>query len=317
MQGSIPPLFMFGFERSGTTLLSMMVGAHPDIAVPYSATGLWYRYGRNLEKYDNLKTQNALERIVDDLLAEERIQLWDVRLSRHDILEKLKPGSYPSILTSFHEVYANHCGKSFWANIDIATLYEMDLAYRWFPNARFLHIVRDGRDVALSHETYKYGLSTTLECAEKWRNDLWTNLKMGGMLDKNQYMVVRYEDLVLDSETTLTQICQFFGLPYSPAMLEYPTMVKRKVPKDRRSLWPMLDQPPVKSKVYRWKNEMSKSKRIVFEGAARDMLKHLDYETYASVPKSLLAYLYEFWCFFGKGGRIKRLLNRLGLRKKQ
>ena len=309
MQAVVPPLFMFGFERSGTTLLSMMVGAHPSIAVPFSPTGLWYRYGRSLDKYDNLETHEALERIVDDLLTEERIRLWDVQLSRDEALERLETGSYPAIVARFHELYARHCGKRHWASIDIATLYEMDQAYRWFPNARFLHIVRDGRDVALSHETYMYGVSTTLECAEKWRQDLWANMKMGSMLDSNQYMVVRYEDLVLNTEATLSDICTFFWLSYSADMLNYPEMVKNKVPRHRRSLWPALDKPPVKSKVYRWKSDMSDYKRIVFEGVANDMLKRLGYEAYATVPKSLFGYLYELWCFLGRGGRMQRLFR--------
>ena len=62
---TIAPFFMFGFERSGTTLLSMIVGAHPDIAVPLSVTGMWFRYGAKLDTYNNLETHEDVERIVD------------------------------------------------------------------------------------------------------------------------------------------------------------------------------------------------------------------------------------------------------------
>ena len=95
---SIPPLFMFGFERSGTTLLSMMVGAHPEIAVPLTVTGLWYRYAVRLAAYHDLATQEDLERLVTDLLAEERISLWDVTLKPGEILEHLPPGSYAAVV---------------------------------------------------------------------------------------------------------------------------------------------------------------------------------------------------------------------------
>src|SRR3990172_4414 len=96
------PVFLFGYERSGTTLLSMMVGAHPHIAVPLSTTGLWYRYGRLLDHYDQLRTAQSVERLVEDLLQEERIRLWDVELSLDAVLEGLAPCSYPTVIARFH-----------------------------------------------------------------------------------------------------------------------------------------------------------------------------------------------------------------------
>ncbi len=307
---------MFGFERSGTTLLSMMVGAHPEIAVPLTVTGLWYVYAGRLGSYGSLATRDDVARLVDDLLAEERIKLWDVTLARDEVLQDLPVGSYPAVVRRFHELYARSKGKPHWGNLDIATLDEMDEANRWFPSARFLHIVRDGRDVSLSHETMPYGASNTLECAEKWTHRLGVNLKMGQILGPDRYKVIRYEDLVEKSESTLESICSFFGTCYSPAMLEYPRMVDEKVPEDRRWLWPALDKPPDRSKVYGWKKKMSPTKRIVFEGAGASMLEQLGYETYERMPKSLSAYAYELWCFLGRGGRVGRLQRRLGLKRR-
>ena len=317
INGSNPaaPVFMFGFERSGTTLLSMMVGAHPQIAVPLAVTGLWFRYARRLEAYNGLFKIQDVERLVDDLLNEERIHLWDVQLERKDILSDLRLGDYAAVVERFHSLYALAKAKPFWSNLDIATLDEMDVANRWFPQARFLHIVRDGRDVALSHETMPYGASNTLECAEKWLNRLHANLKMGAILGDTRYMVVRYEDLVLKTRVTLKRICAFIGVSYADEMLEYTKMVDKKVPADKRWLWPDLDKLPVKSKVFGWKTRMSKTKRIVFEGVANKLLKDLGYEAYDQVPKRLSGYMYELWCFFGRGGRVKRWLNKLGLKR--
>ena len=315
VMNSIPPLFMFGFERSGTTLLSMIVGAHPEIAVPLNVTGMWYRYGRQLERYQRLRTQGDLEQLVVDLLEEERIQLWDVELHRDDVMGGLETGNFAAVVARFHELYAVAKGKPHWGNLDIATLDNMDLAHLWFPEARFIHIVRDGRDIALSHETMPYGVANTLEAAEKWRHRLTVSLKMGAILGTNRYLVVRYEDLILDTQNVLTKMCEFIGVPFSSEMLNYPEMVSKKVPEDRRWLWPALDQPPDKSKVNRWRREMSETKRIVFEGAAHDMLGELSYETYDQIPKRVSAYAFELWCFLGRGGRFRRIAKRLGLQR--
>lgn len=310
---TIAPFFMFGFERSGTTLLSMIVGAHPDIAVPLSVTGMWFRFGSKLDEYNRLETREDVERIVDDLLGEERIQLWDVTLDRSELLATIEPGAYGNVVAGFHSAYARAKGKRHWACLDIANLDGMAEVNRWFPDARFLHIVRDGRDVALSHETMPYGASNTLEAAEKWRHRLTVSLKMGEIMGTSRYRVVRYEDLILETAKALEDICSFIGLPYDAEMLNYPDMVDEKVPDDRRWLWPALNKPPDKSKVGRWKREMSERKRIVFEGNAGDMLAHFGYETYERVPRSVTAILYETWCFLGRGGRFRRLARKLGV----
>jgi hypothetical protein len=173
--------------------------------------------------------------------------------------------------------------------------------------------VRDGRDVALSHETMPYGAANTAECAERWVHRLTVNLKMGAIIGDDRYLVIRYEDLVLESADTLSRICVFAGVPYSPKMLNYQEMVDTKVPEDKRWLWPALDKPPVKAKAYAWKRRMSASKRMVFEDIAQHLLRDLDYETYAVVPKSIGRYLFEFWCFLGRGGRFRRIAEKLGI----
>jgi len=312
---SLPPVFMFGFERSGTTLLSMMVGAHPQIAVPLSVTGLWFRFAGQLERYNDIADRADLDRLVDDLLAEERIGLWDASLDRDAVLDGLEPGSYADVVRRFHECYARAKGKHYWANLDIATLDSMDVANNWFPDAKFVHIVRDGRDIALSHETMPYGAANTAECAREWKFRIAVSRKMGAMLGDDRYHVVRYEDLVLNSAEALGGICEFIGLPFAEEMLTYHSMVDAKIPDDKRWLWPALNKPPVKSKAYGWKKKMSPTKRAVFEDIAGDTLKSLGYEAYDSVPKSLSRYCYEFWCFLGEGGRFKRLARKLGINR--
>jgi hypothetical protein len=308
------PVFMFGFERSGTTLLSMMMGAHPKLAVPLSVTGLWYKYAQRLSDYEPLDTDAALEKLVGDILKEERITLWDEVIEYDDVMANLKGNTFSSVIAAFHQVYALKKRKPFWGNLDIVTLDEMPVANSWFPDARFLHIVRDGRDVALSHETMPYGAANTLDCAQSWDRRLTTNIKMGSMLPQNRYKMVRYEDLVLDSAKTLGGLCDFLDLDYSSEMLNYTSMVDAKIPDDRRWLWPELDKKPQKSKCYGWKQKMDDKRRIVFEGEAGSLLRELDYETWSTVPKSVMGYLFEFWCFLGREGRIRRLSKALGLK---
>ena len=307
--------FMFGFERSGTTLLSMIVGAHPEIAVPLTVTGMWFRFGHRLAEYNDLKTQQDVEIIVDDLLDEERIHLWDEPIERSEILDNLPTENFGAIVARFHEVYAKKKGKKYWANLDIATLDALDTVHQWFPSARYIHIVRDARDVALSHATMPYSSGNTLDCAERWDQRLRTNLKMGAMLGDSRYFVVRYEDLITNTESTLQRICSFLGVTYDAAMLEYPGMVESKVPKHRRWLWPALDSPPDASKVGQWRTKMGAAKRFVVESHTGHLLTELGYPDSQTSSRSVRGLLYELYCVVDRGSRIKRLARKFGFNR--
>lgn len=310
------PTFLFGMERSGTTLLSMMIGAHRLVAVPLATTGMWLDFAKRLEAdFNGLATRQDVVRLVDDIFRHERIRLWDADIDREAVLDGLPLGDYGEVVARFHQGYARAKGKPYWANVDIATLDSMDLVQGWFSGARFVHIVRDGRDVALSHRTMPYGAGNIAECARAWAYRTESNIKMGRILGQSRYMTVRFEDLVLDTEPTLERICCFLGVPYDEAMLRYNKMVDEKIPANRRWLWPAISQPPQPSKVGQWRRQMTRSQRIVFESIANQALKDWGYDAYDTVPRSAAAYLLELWYFIVQGGRLRRLRRRLGFNR--
>ena len=163
------PAFFFGFQRSGTTLLSAMMDSHPQLAVPFSVTGMWYRYGARLAAYDGLRTPAGLERLVGDVCREERIAFWRANIVPADVLAGLPLGDYSAVVRRLHELYARGYDKPYWGHGDISTLTEMRVASAWFPNASFVHLVRDARDVALSNRDVRWGVGNIRETAEAWQ----------------------------------------------------------------------------------------------------------------------------------------------------
>src|SRR5690606_10035401 len=139
---------------------------------------------------------------------------------------------YGAVVQRVHEIYAAKTARKHWVLHDIATLFEMDVANKWFSDAKFVHIVRDARDVALSFCSYKYGSRNLCETALKWKLAVHANLKMGAMLPSERYRIVRYEDLIAEPEKTLTALCGFIGVPYAAEMLDYAETVERKVPRE-------------------------------------------------------------------------------------
>ncbi len=303
------PTFLFGFERSGTTLLTMMVGAHPRLSCPLSVTGTWWDFADRLSEFGNLETREDIIRMVAAVAVHDRLKLWKVDFDEAAIVEAIRPGHYADLVNAFHLAAARAEGKEAWVNMDISTLFRFEDVVRLFPTARFVQIVRDGRDVALSFKGYRFGGLNALEVADRWSRATVTADRIGNALGPDRYLRIAYEDLVGMSEQTLDRLCDFMGEQFDPAMLDYAGDVSRKVPDATRDLWPVLDRPPQTDKIARWTREMKPSERYVIEEAAGEALDRFGYER-GGRGFSAGGELRGAWCYLTRGARLKRLSRR-------
>jgi hypothetical protein len=157
----------------------------------------------------------------------------------------------------------------------------LPLLERLFPDALFVHLIRDGRDAALSHLAVPKGIMTegwghphdARGFACLWRAEVRAARELGCRVGDERYLELRYEDLVGGPETELRRICSFAGLAYEPAMLGYVgTLDLSDKPHQQR-----LTQPPTPG-VRDWRTEMEASEQRRFEEVAGDLLAELGYE---------------------------------------
>ncbi|MBK7784350.1 MAG: sulfotransferase [Gemmatimonadetes bacterium] len=292
------PFFLVGFQRSGTTLLRLMLDNHPEIAIPLDTVGLWARYEDRLADFGHLTTDDDARRLVDALLGEERIRLWQTPLGAEAILSRRRYPGYPGIIDAFHLAYAAAQGKRLWGDKDPGNMERIDRLHRWFPECRILHIIRDGRDACLSQQQQDFGIQDLFECAECWREQVEWVRRLGVVLG-SRYLEIRYEDLLEDPAGQLQRVCGFLGVAWAPAMLEYHRHVDRSVPEEKKGLWPLLNQPPRKDNAGRWKVRLTEGQRIGFEKRAWSVLTAMGYETYGRRPSG------------GYGEEVLRTLRRL------
>jgi hypothetical protein len=273
------PFFVTGFQRSGTTLLRMMLDSHPKVAIPLDTTGLWARTEGRLGEFGSLEEEGNRRRLVESLLVEERIRLWRVPLSVDDVVSAISRPGYPGVIEGFHLAYARSKGKTRWGDKDPGNMLRLASVLEWFPDARIVHIVRDGRDACQSLLKQSFGGDDLLRCAEQWREQVGWVRQIGRILGAQRYHELRYEDLVEHPESVLRTLASFLDLDWSPSMLEYHRRVDESVPEEKRHIWPLLDRPPQVSARYRWKAEMSDGQRICFEKRAGRVLAECGYET--------------------------------------
>jgi len=140
--------------------------------------------------------------------------------------EKRLPG-YPGIIDAFYRAYAGAKDKAIWGDKDPGNMLRIPGLLRWFPDARILHIIRDGRDACLSQLKQDFGFNDCLPCAEAWREQVWWVRQLGELLGPEQYLEVRYEDLVADAEGQLKRISRFLHAAMRACYAGAPVLVDR------------------------------------------------------------------------------------------
>jgi hypothetical protein len=279
----VPPFpFIIGFERSGTTLLRAIVDAHPDIAV-----------GPESPFVANLAPQWAgdrgldVEALVADLVADWQFHRWlmapdDVRA----VLTDAAPADYPDAVRALFASWAEREGKPRYGDKTPRNLLWIDRLAELFPEARFVHLIRDGRDVAASYAA-EFPLPVP-RAIQRWARRLRIGRAAGAALGPDRYREIRYEDLVADPEPVVREVCELFELSFDPTMLRHEEQVDRLFGR-------MLDIShhqrvalPVTPGLRDWRTQMSPEDVALCEEAAGDLLAELGYEL-SGAPPSLRA----------------------------
>jgi hypothetical protein len=269
------PVFVLGVSRSGTTLLRVILDRSPGIAIPEESRFiplLWRRHRRSIDP----------DRFRDDLRRIPALRRWD--LDAESV--SFAPGSSTSdAIAAVFEAYARQHAKPRWGDKTPMYMRHLTLLERLFSDAQYVHLIRDGRDVGVSFlampegtytRTWAYP-STPARFACQWRTEVEAGRALGARVGTARYFEVRYEELVAEPERVVRSICDFAGLAFEAAMLEYPGAVDVSAKPHHQG----LREPPTVGR-RDWRRELSAHDARAFEAVAGDLLADLGYETGSS-----------------------------------
>lgn len=292
-QSPLPVPFIVGVPRSGTTMLRLMLDAHPDLAIPpetYFVTNL-------IEAGDG---GAGPEQLANVLVGHRR---WgDLGIEEAELRRRLgalgRPSGGDAVRVAF-ELYAEGRGKARWGDKTPAYLTNIAEIHGALPEARFIHLIRDGRDVALSilrmpevdrpmRQPDSAGVIAT-----RWTRRIERARAQAERLP--HYLEVRYEDLVTKPEATLRGVCDLIELPFTDAMLDFHAGASERLAEMDRDLaarddlpaqtaegriapHALASKPPSAGRVGVWRNEMSPEQLAEFEAEGGAMLRALGYE---------------------------------------
>jgi|GEM_PF-5170300 len=264
-QQSIPVFFIIGVQRSGSTLLSVILNNHSQVyvnrkpLVPLVAS-LYSDLKLDYIADENTTTQKVNERFVQHVKKHRVLKRYAPLLQDGSIKENIHHICQTITTEQQKQIYGDKC-------LSIAD--DIPQLAMIFPKARFIHLVRDGRAVAKSIRDRAY--SDLCIGINEWKREIVRTRILREMLDESQFMEVCYEDILQQPKDSFEKICSFLNIPFEPTMLEIANSkatntknayVKKHIDTDN---------------VEKWRNGLSKKEIYKLEHIAGDVLLDLNY----------------------------------------
>lgn len=273
------PIFLTGFARSGTTWVNRLFCDYFDAGFVNEGQFI-VTFGRRLARYGDLRLDRNRLALLQDLKSDPFFAIlrrnYSIEIDWLRVEDSTR--DFRGIVTEVLAQISTAMGKSrIGSKYPVFGRY-LDLLNRLFPDCKVVHVVRDGRDCALSQRHVVWGHQNTYAAAVHWRRYLCT-ARAGAMAMPGRYLEIRYEDLLTDPRSTVSVLERFItGTHGGPVTARF-----------------MADRESLKSaKVAGWRHAMAPRAQAIFEGVSGDALKDAGYPLtgVARVPSVLWRGLY-------------------------
>lgn len=268
--------FVVGNARSGTTLLRAMLDSHPELAIPWES--YFITHLRPRRSHYERPGGFDVELFVRDILLTP-FQFWSIGPDEvREFLQEARPTDYADAVRAIFRLNARREGKARWGDKTPQYVLEVEWLAGLLPESSFVHIVRDGRDVALSLREVSWGPKTFEKSVLGWQAAVTTARAAGRRLGSSRYLEVRYEDLVDRPEQTLGVVCEFLHLDFDQGMLRYheraSTVLRDEPSKEFHQNLFRAPTPDLRN----WRTSMSRVDLDEFERLAGGALEAFGYE---------------------------------------
>ena len=260
------PIFIVGANRSGTTLLRLILNAHPHIAIPeeivYFGSTIegvpieqWrapekavpaFHYAGFVRRFVNNASQ-VLDGIDELSLVEKILSEVPVDLKR----------PYQTVL----EQWAARHGKKRWGEKTPGNLFYADIIHQMFPHARFIHLVRDPRaGVSSMMNTPFFPKDIVFNAFSRHKFMTQGRAILEKYVPEEQRILMRYEDLVRDPEIVIRRLCDFLEEPFEPGMMTFYRESDRFMKEEAATTFNKAATKPISPDMLdKWKNKLQPS----------------------------------------------------------
>ena len=224
--------YLLGNPRSGTSLLRLMLNAHSDVVAPPECGFIQWNL-KTFQEKTQLKETDRI-RFVDSVVKSKKMETWGITSEEiFKSLDLVETPTYSNCCKAVFKTYARV--RSHKANPKVLVdknnyyLLHLDEIQKAMPDANYIHLVRDVRDVALSYLNLNKMKGLTgkyvpkLDCdieriALEWRDN---NSRVSRFLVDKNFIQIRYEDLIMNTKSELNNLSAFLKIPYDDKMERY------------------------------------------------------------------------------------------------
>jgi len=281
------PIFIVGAPRSGTTLLQYMLRSHPRISLPTGESHFIVPLYRNaatfgdLTKIENIRTVLAemYRRSADFLDTDLHGFKFDIDTCAKRLHSK-GCNTLPDIVAGLFSENAAGEGKIRWGDKTPYYVLHLPKILDWFPDAQVIHLVRDGRDCALSlfSRRHDFRVYNTYHAAKYWQQYVEAGRAWGLEAGGHIYLEIRYEDILADPAKALHRVCEFLDEEYSDMVVNF-----KKAGEAGKT--PLVQRSVQSENTQKWRQSMSLRQIRVFESAAGDTLEACGYPVTTSTRR--------------------------------
>jgi hypothetical protein len=286
------PIFVVGCPRSGTTLLQVMLFAHPRLAVPPETRFLIRSYMRR-HRFGDLEDPANRAKVARFITRREDTWFADLGLDADAVTDEIVAGppTIGSALGIVLRAYAERFGKQRWGDKRPGYHRQIEVLLRLFPDAQFIHLVRDPRDCVASLKRMTWWHSDSVAAMLAWAQAI-DNVARARERWPDVIIEMQYERLVADPEPELRRLCAFLGEEYDPAMTE-PQHAPPDVVPDRKHWHENARRAPTTAPIGRFTETLTPTELALCEAALRQRMKRFGYEptkAKRAKPGQLLGY---------------------------
>jgi hypothetical protein len=275
------PIFIVGANRSGTTLVRLVLNAHSHIAIPDELTYFDSRLaGVPIETWDDPPlSRSAYAAFLNQAFHECFSPLRGI--DRSAIMNQLltRPPSLKRPFETALRAWADHHGKRRWGEKTPSNLFYADVILDMFPDAHFIFVVRDPRDgVASMHDVSFFPNDTVFNALSRRKHDVEGRAFLHRHVPPSQRMTLKYESFVRAPERWAKTMCEFLDEPFDPAMLSFHEGAHNFMKEDARTRYnETATQPITKDRVATWTRRLTKRQTAIVEYVCVPILKAFDY----------------------------------------
>jgi hypothetical protein len=273
------PIFIIGTERSGSNLLRLMLNAHSRIAIPHPPHFMRF-FAPIADSYGDLAVEANRQAIVADhlVLLRRHIHPWLQPIDGSRAVTEAAPTVF-GVMAACYEQYRRAVGKARWGCKSTFMVHYVDDALAQYPDARFVWLVRDPRDVASSAKRSVFGYSHPYRMAKLWQEQQELGCRARDGYGPDAVYLLRYEGLVLAPAAELATLCAFLGEKVEPDMLHHQQLAEARRTAELSESWRSTGEPVSTRFIDQHRDGLTERERRQVDSVTRYMTERLGYRT--------------------------------------